>query len=423
MDQTRFVFIHLPGQAQAVPAGKLDMSTSREGHFAGARFQYGNRYLQRQSALAIDPVSLPLADAKDRLLRPVNGLSMFGAIRDASPDAWGRRVIEKRLRAAGELPEWQYLDHAGSDRAGALDIRRERDSAAAPTHLPGPVELQYLLQAADAIEAGGEVPAGLMHYFEGGPSMGGMRPKAVIEKAGRQFIAKFPSRSDTRFKVPAVERATMELARRAGLSVPETDLVSMPDGRAVMLIERFDRVPIADGHQARHHMVSALTMLGLYEMDSPSASYSDIADAISNRASPARVDTDRAELFGRMVFNILVNNNDDHLRNHAFLWDGDGWVLSPLYDVVPSPTAARDRDLHLRVGPRGRLARLDNAYEGAGKFKLKNDVALSIIDRVHQVVRGWRGTFEDFGVSAADCDAVAPAFRHSRELGADKLPL
>ena len=422
MDMNRIVFIYLPGQAEAVPAGKLDMSTNRAGDFDHASFRYGAKYLERHAALDVDPVSAKRGELGE-VLTPVNGLGMFGAIRDAAPDSWGRRVIENRLRREGPLEEWLYLDHAGSERAGALDVRPEPNSPAAATALPGTIELRYLLDAADRIEAGEDVPAKLMHYFEGGPTMGGMRPKAVISMDGRQYVAKFPSKKD-RFNVPAVERATLELARQAGLNVPATELVSMPDGRSVMLIERFDREPLDNGLQARRHMVTALTMLGLYEMESPDARYADIADVISQRGPACRVAEDRTELFGRMVFNILVHNDDDHLRNHSFLYDaqGGGWTLSPLYDVVPAPVAAMERDLHLSIGPMGRAARLDNAFQGAGQFKLLDKHALMIIDRIHRVVREWRTTFEALGMSKKECDQVASAFSHAKHLGIENLP-
>jgi serine/threonine-protein kinase HipA len=195
--------------------------------------------------------------------------------------------------------------------------------------------------------------------------MGGMRPKAVIAVDGRQFVAKFPSRTD-RFNVPSVERATLELAREAGLHVPETRLMQMPDGRTVMLIERFDRVAGPGGLITRRHMVSALTMLGVGEMDSRYRSYADIAHAISRQAPGARVAADRTEMFSRMVFNILVS---------------------------------------------------DTALTSAGQFGLRRAEAAEIIDRIYRVARSWRQTFERHEVTAQDCDLVASAFMHEDHIG------
>lgn len=414
----RIVFIHPPGQKDAVPAGRLELVEERDGKLLTSRFQYGRQYLQRATALDVDPVSLPMAEESETPREPVNGLSLFGAIRDAAPDAWGRRVIENRLNAPPNgLPESAYLEHAGSDRTGALDIRSRLDSEPSPVQLATRIDLAYLLDAAARIEAGERVPAKLAHYFEGAPTLGGARPKVVIAVDGREFVAKFPSRGDA-FDVPAVERATLELAREAGLNVPETRLETLADGRKVMLIERFDREPV-EGGLARRHMVSALTMLGVAEMDSPNQSYAAIANVLSYRGAADALREDRAELFARMVFNILISNDDDHLRNHAFLYvpTQRGWRLSPLYDVVPKPQVALERTLHLGVGPMGRAARLDNALRGAGQFGLLQRDAASIVSRIVDAVRSWRESFERMGVSPRDCEAVHSAFRRPMDIG------
>lgn len=218
--------------------------------------------------------------------------------------------------------------------------------------------------------------------------------------------------------MPLIEHATLELARDAGLDVPRTHIESLADGRQVMLIERFDRVALPGG-LGRRHMVSALTLLALHEQDSPDSSYAAIADALSQHGVGGRIARDRSELYARMVFNILVSNDDDHLRNHAFLFDppSAGWRLSPLYDVVPKPQAAHERVLHLSVGPQGRVARLDNALAGAGRFGLLPPNAAKIIDRVVRAARSWRITFERLGVSARECDRVATAFRRAADIG------
>jgi serine/threonine-protein kinase HipA len=414
----RIVFIHLPGEIEAVPAGRLTM-IEQGSRVMASTFTYGRRYVTRANALPVDPVALEMAQGSNEAERvPANGLAMFGALRDATPDAWGRRVIENRLRAPpNSLPESVYLDHAGPHRAGALDVRETPTSPPAGGALPSVVDLRHLLEAAARIEEGEPVPAHLEVYFAAGPSVGGARPKAVVTADDTEWIAKFPSRSDP-FNVPVVERATLELARAAGLAVPRTRIETLADGRQVMLIERFDREPLDRGI-GRRHMVSALTLLALHEQDSPDSSYASIADAMARHGVSGQVATDRRELFGRMVFNIMVSNDDDHLRNHAFLFsaDGGGWRLSPLYDVVPKPQVAQERMLHLSIGPQGRLARLDNALAGAGRFGLLPPHAILIIDRVVGAVRGWRDVFEAQGVPAGECDRVASAFRRAADIG------
>ena len=414
----RTVFIHLPGETDAVPAGRLTL-IEQGTQVQASTFAYGRRYVARANAMPVDPVALALLpDQNDQPRLPPAGLALFGALRDATPDAWGRRVIENRLRAPPNgLPESVYLDHAGPHRAGAQDVRETPTSPPKHSNLPTALDLQHLLDAAARIEQGEPVPAHLEVFFAGGPSVGGARPKAVITADGREWIAKFPARSDP-FNVPLIEYATLELAREAGLRVPPLRIETLADNRQVMLIQRFDREPVQRGI-ARKHMVSALTLLALPEQASPDSSYAAIADAIGQYGVSGQIAADREELFARMVFNILVSNDDDHLRNHAFLFDAhsQGWRLSPLYDVVPKPQVAQERVLHLSVGPQGRLARLDNAMAGAGRFGLLPPRAAAIIARIVSVVREWRGRFESSGVPAADCDRVATAFRRAGDIG------
>lgn len=414
----RTVFIHLPGETEAVPAGRLTM-IEQGLQVQASTFAYGRRYVARANALPVDPIALALAPGRNDEERvPAGGLAMFGALRDATPDAWGRRVIENRLRAPPNgLPESVYLDHAGPHRAGALDVRESPTSLPAGGVLPSVVDLRHLLDVAARIEEGERVPAHLEVFFAGGPSIGGARPKAVVTANGGEWIAKFPARNDT-LNVPLLERATLELAREAGLAVPRTRVETLADGRQVMLIERFDREPLARG-MGRRHMVSALTLLALHEQDSPDSSYAAISDAMGVHGVSGQIASDRNELFARMVFNILVSNDDDHLRNHAFLFDaeGDGWRLSPLYDVVPRPQVAQERMLHLSIGPQGRLARLDNALAGAGRFGLLPPDAARIIDRVVRAVRNWRDLFEGLGVPVREIDRVASAFRRAADIG------
>jgi len=411
----RTVFIHLPEATAAVPAGRLSMAENGI-EVRASRFAYGRRYVQRPQAVPVDPISLPLGEGDDADFVPVNGLALFGALRDATPDSWGRRVIENKLRAPPNgLPEWRYMDEAGPYRAGALDIRHGPEDGVTHGSLPGILDLRYLHEAAERIVDGEPVPARLASFFEGGPSVGGARPKAVIQVDGHEWIAKFPAKDD-RFDIPLVEFATLKLARRAGLNVPPIRLETLPDGRNIMLIQRFDRQATPFGI-ARRHMVSALTMLGLHERDSPDANYGAIADALGIYGVSGRIAGDREELFARMVFNILVSNDDDHLRNHAFLYESGGWRLSPLYDVVPKPQVALERTLHLGVGRYGRSATLDNALSGAGWFGLLVPNASRIADRVIRTVREWRAVFEEAGATTRQCDTIASAFRRAGDIG------
>jgi serine/threonine-protein kinase HipA len=421
MATTLAVFAHLDDRF--VPAGLLTMiETGTEVLASG--FRYGTIYLDRPQAVEIDPVSLPIAvraAVRGKELRPIEGLTLFGGIRDAAPDAWGRRVIESRLKAPpNSLPESTYLLEAGNQRVGALDVRRSLDDSAVLVR-NSIHRLEYLMEAAGRIEQGLPIPAQLEDIFLAGSQFGGMRPKAGVEDdAGLLWLAKFRSHGE-RIDVPTIESATLRLADAAGLDVPAVKTEAIGDN-TVMLIQRFDR-SLVDGVQHRHHMVSALTMLGCHESDSRNKSYADIADVIRARTDERFIKSGCRELFGRMVFNIFVTNDDDHLRNHAFLWESEtrSWRLSPLYDVMPRPMLATERNLHLSIGRQGRLATLDNALSAYARFGITRQDALEIIDRIWRVVREWKVRFEGYGVAGREIEAIASALRHLDEVASPDL--
>ncbi|TAL86398.1 MAG: type II toxin-antitoxin system HipA family toxin [Candidimonas sp.] len=424
-NRSLFVFAHVGGGF--LPAGKLDL-TEQGRELVASTFAYGQRYLERPSALEIDPVGLSLRDksaVRAKLLVPPNGLTFFGGVRDATLDAWGRRVIESRHQVpANSLPESTYLLEAGSERVGALDVR-ESLTAPASTARGSIHSLAYLMEAAERIEAGLPIPESLAEIFVAGSGLGGMRPKvSVRDDDQRLWLAKFASNNDHRLDVPMIEHATLQLARLAGLTVPEARLLQIQNKNA-LLIHRFDRTwTRADTPlEIRHHMVSASTLLACNELDSPSMSYMDIVGAMRRYAAATHLKADIEELYGRMVFNILVSNDDDHLRNHAFLWDiaAHGWRLSPLYDVMPRASVASERFLHLGVGPRGRLADLDNAYAAKERFGLLGADALRIIDHMWRIVREWKLHFEAFGVSHEQIERIAPAFRRIDDVSSTEL--
>ena len=414
------------------PCGQLTM-TEQGPELLASRFAYGLNYLNRADALEVDPVSLAIhgpQPVKGKLLLPANNLVSFGGIRDAAPDSWGRRVIEAKLKVpANSLAESQYLLHAGSERVGALDIRSSISDA--PTGANGGVHaLIYLMEAAERIEAGEDVPANLETIFMAGTALGGARPKASVrDENGALWLAKFQSKNDV-FNIPAVECASLVLAQESGLNVPPVATRLLGD-RRIMMIRRFDRYWLAQGTQPtvttdlmlvpanglterRMGFVSGLTLVGCDETESRTKSYADLAIAVRRYCHPSVIRADNEELFKRMVFNIFASNDDDHLRNHGFLWDPrlPGWRLSPLYDVLPRPSLATERFLHLGIGPQGRLATLDNALEGHPMFSLNRARACELMDEVWRVVREWKVSFERSGVSADDIAKIAPAFRH-----------
>jgi serine/threonine-protein kinase HipA len=439
-EQKLFVFAHIDTEWQ--PAGQLTLSEDGT-QLLASTFAYGLRYLQRPGALEVDPVSLSLRDklsVRGKALFPPNNLPAFGGIRDAAPDAWGRRVIESRLKVpANSLPESAYLLHAGSQRVGALDIRAARESSATPGFSTWN-NLEYLMEAAQRIDEGLPVPAALEEIFAEGSALGGARPKATVRDEERVlWLAKFPSRRDA-LAVPEVETATLRLAATAGLTVPPLRLLKLGT-RTVMLIRRFDRYWAKAGADAalpedllsaapayglaekRLGFVSGLTLLACDELESPDKSYGDLAQAVRRYCHPRVIRANNRELFERLVFNILVSNDDDHLRNHGFVFDPrlSGWRLSPLYDVMPRASLAPERRLHLGVGPEGRAATLDNAFAGRETFTLSAEAAAESIAKIWKVVREWRVFFEQYGVEPQQIEKIAPAFRHIDEVASRSL--
>lgn len=425
------------------PAGQLLM-TEDAAELQASSFAYGLRYIDRADAVEVDPVSLSLSDkqaVRAKWLFPANGLTLFGGIRDAAPDAWGRRVIEAKLKVkANTLPESTYLLHAGTQRIGALHINENLAWRPDDVGGAGVDSLQYLLDSADRIEEGLPVPANLEAIFVQGSGLGGARPKATVrDDAGVLWLAKFPSKTD-RMAVTAIEEATLRLAADCGIRVPPTQMVSL-GRRQVMLIRRFDRywsnpafvtsagdeglylAPGKGTQERRVPFASALTLIGCTESESITKSYQDIAESIRKYVHVDMIRADTRELFKRMIFNIFVSNDDDHLRNHGFIWDArlPGWRLSPLYDVMPRPSSAYERTLHLGIGQLGRAATLDNALPSAGAFGLYGPDALEAISEVWTKVREWKVFFEGHGVAPKEIDNIEPAFRHIDEVSSAEL--
>lgn len=403
-EREAYIYIQLPGTLETVTAALLRVQTLPDGTQIG-RFRYGDRYLQRQEAVALDPFQLPLAKKVFEFTQ-LKGIP--GAVRDAGPDAWGRRVIEHKLeRSAVDLQEIDYLLHGPQDGAGYLSFGLKAEPPATKRQYNRTHQLAELIAATQAIEEGKPVAAHLLEHLDPGTSMGGARPKATIEDAQCLWLGKFPAKDD-RCNLQRIEFATLDLARRCGLNVTQARLQTVGDSDVLML-QRFDR-DYTDKGYLRFGLVSGLTVLdcGDSYLDRERWSYPLLADNL--RRWSDKPEADCAELFRRMVFNAAVTNNDDHPRNHAMLRRQKGWRLSPAYDLVPAPVVSLERrDLALAVGNYGRTASIYNLLSQAGRFGLPAEEARAEIDRLVDVVRHWRDTFFACGVSAKDIDYIAPA--------------
>lgn len=386
-----YVWIFLPGATTPVPAGIVYWSYEDQTW----AFRYAKSYQQRGDAIPMAPPGC----AMDTIDDDINLLDeqMNGALRDASPDAWGRKVMARRLRDKGgdpyALDEVDFLLGGGPDRVGALDVTDDKS-----TYQPGDssaADLDELLEAAERVEAGEPLDERLDKALNHGTSIGGARPKALLEKNGEFWIAKFSSSSDY-YPMVAVEVAAMWLARDCGLDVADASIESVMK-KQIALIKRFDRVPGDQGIH-RRHQISAMTLLNLNEdaVERGEASYLELADVLLKHSRDP--DRDLRELFARIVFNILVGNTDDHARNHACFWDGQYLDLTPAYDVCPQPRHSYSTKQAMEVGEQGRQATLSNALSVCSRFNLSTDEAQEIIDFQRSViedrVRQYLSAFE-----------------------------
>lgn len=369
-----YVWIWLPGSTSPVVAGVLRKDN---GQYV---FNYGQSYLERGDAIPIYEPELPL---KPDGLPLIDGLSMPGCLRDASPDAWGRRVILNRKFGlkrdainVDQIDELTYMLESGSDRIGALDFQ------ASPTHYEPrekrAASLVELLDAASRVEAGVPLNPELDQALFHGSSIGGARPKAMIEDQDKKYIAKFSSLTDIT-KVVKAEFIAMRMAAKIGLAVAPVKLRSVA-GKDVLLIERFDRSRTDQGW-TRKAMVSALTLFGLDELMARYASYEKLAEIIRHRFE--QPGPTLRELFGRLVYNILCGNSDDHARNHAAFWDGKSLSLTPAYDICPQSRSGNEAVQAMLIDGNNKFSQLQVCLKTAPNFQLKEAQAVEIM--AHQV--------------------------------------
>jgi len=374
-----YVWVWLPGATEPVVAGVLQADG------ATTFFRYAESFLGRRDVVALYLPELPLRPGP---IRPVAGLNIAGCIADSGPDAWGQRVILRRLFGRGSLisgpsePDTlTYLLESGSDRIGALDFQ------ASPTaYVPRSTSatLEELMQAAERLERGEPFSPGLDDALLRGSSIGGARPKALLDDNGRKLIAKFSSSTDP-YSVVKAEGVTMELARRVGINVAATEVVKCLN-RDVLLVERFDRSGVAGERQM---IVSALTLLELDEMMGRYATYPGLADVIRERFTKPK-ETLR-ELFSRIVFNVLVGNTDDHARNHAAFWDGSTLTLTPAYDICPQARSGGEAVQAMAIDRDGfRCSQVVGARDAASTYLLSSNEAREIIDhQIHVIETQW----------------------------------
>ncbi len=382
------VWIALEGHQ--ILAGEMVCEIGEDGRGRGA-FRYALDYLNRPEAFTLDPVSLPLREGEFSIEHP----GIFGVFEDSLPDDWGRRLLLRKHHIPlhqQNLPN--LLLAQGVAGLGALSFVKE----GTPQQTSNDVSVLYLdrlVEAAEAFERGDKNDVDINLLLGAGSSPGGARPKALVydEQADEHYLAKFPSIKDN-VDVVRIEAATMNLAKRAGLIIPSTRLVTC-GSRPVLLVRRFDIMS-----QGRRHMVSLQTLLkatGYYL-----ARYSDILNVVRKISADPQNDSER--FFRQMVFNAVIHNTDDHLKNFWMTCTKEeGWRLSPSFDLVPDIGQRGEHILFFDLDPaypgRANLERLGRAWGISG--------AAEVVEQVFEAVAGWREEFLTCGVVKKDIDRFA----------------
>ncbi|MEJ7759785.1 MAG: type II toxin-antitoxin system HipA family toxin [Gemmatimonadaceae bacterium] len=406
-----YVDIDLPGGIRSV--GRLWSHRDRNGERAS--FEFDQTWL-------VDPIHHalgPALPATSGSFHTAAGRALFGALGDSAPDRWGRRLITRnearRARIAQTTPRAPreidfLLGVTDIVRQGALRFRASADgpyvAADDGLHVPPLVELPALLSAANVLAGDPdslEADNALLLLLAPGSSLGGARPKASVrDRDGSLAIAKFPERSDS-VDVIRWEWVMLLLAERAGIDVCRSRLEDA-GGAPVLLLTRFDR-----RGTERVPFLSAMSLLDA--SDGEHRSYVEIFDGLRQVAS--RVNEDGRELWRRMAFNILASNLDDHLRNHAVLYDGSGWRLSPAYDLNPVPGHVRARELTTAINVDGdATASLELAVAASSEFLLTPREAREIAVEVAAVTKTWREVASRVGVAVDEIRRMATAFEH-----------
>ena len=374
-------------------------------------FEYHAEWLADPARFSLEPA---LALGRGAFV-PAEHQPIFGSIGDSAPDTWGRRLMQRAERRRAErdgraLHTLQELDYllgvSDVSRLGALRFRNagsETFQFPAAGGVPDLVDLGRLLGVTERILREEETDEDLQTIFAPGSSLGGARPKvSVVDRHGRLAIAKFPKETDD-YSMELWEFIALTLAKDAGIGTPVNELLRVA-GRPVLLSRRFDRAAAT-----RIPFLSGLSMLTL--KDGERASYPELVDVLTEHGARAREDAH--ELYRRMVLNVLISNDDDHLRNHGFLWKGpEGWVLSPVYDLNPTPVDVRPRILSTNITLDEATCDLDLVLSSAEYFSLALKDARRIVSEVAKVTEKWRQVAVAAGALNAEIQRMASAFEH-----------
>jgi serine/threonine-protein kinase HipA len=394
---TAYVWAWLPGATKPVVAGVLRTVGDL------VVFRYAASYQENPEAVALYLPELPLGN---EVIEPIDSLEIAGCITDGAPDSWGQRVIIRRLhgrwnRDVDVLDPLTCLLESGSDRFGALDFQSSPTDYV-PRSSAG--TLEELTEATERVEAGESFSPELEQALFAGSSLGGARPKAVVNDNWQQLIAKF-SKVDDPYPVVKAEGIAMNLARHVGIDVAGTKVIECL-GKDVLLVDRFDRNQVRG---ERRMTVSALTIFGLSPMTGRYATYYDLAEVVRARFTDAQLSL--REIFSRIVLNVCVGNTDDHARNHAAFWDPKTELLklTPAYDICPQLRSGGEatQTMAIHPGEGGNLSRLATCVEAAEIYQLTRAEARELIDRQLDVIRTqWNAAADEVRLSKSERDGL-----------------
>ncbi len=403
-----FVYIDLNGETTLVGRLWAHIRGRRE----SATFEYSSSWLRSPKCFALEP-ALVIGEGSHHTN---TGKSIFGAIGDSAPDRWGRMLMRRASRKddkdTGRTPrtlwETDYLLNVNDvARMGALRFSVIEGgpflAERSPSSIPPMIELPKLLAASDSLLCDQESDEELRILLAPGSSLGGAQPKAsVCDSNSQLYIAKFPNNKDDYNRI-AWEAIALDLAELSGIRVPQRRL-EFVRGKHVLLLKRFDRE-----RSRRIPFLSGMSMISA--SDNEAHSYLELVDAIrSHGADPG---ADMHELWRRIAFTILISNVDDHMRNHGFLYNGkSGWILSPAYDLNPTPVDIAPRILASAINMEDQEASLDSAFEVCEYFGIEIEKAKEYISRIAIAVSSWSSKAKAYGISGMEIDRMSTAFEH-----------
>lgn len=404
------IVVHMHIKGQFVPAGKLTyIDDASKSH---CEFIYFDEYINNILAIPVDPVQLPLQEG---LYITNSDSEYFNGIRDSCPDSWGDHLLESAAKKFNiKLKEIDYILYAGSDRIGALGFSTKIDQAPfsenplwAQNIVGEDLSLEELDLATQKITNSEELPYHLRRFFERGSSVGGARPKASCVVNNVPYLAKF-QHPDDKWPICRLEDACMYLAKKCGCNVANSSRISFFGGsRDIYLTQRFDR-RIKNKITYRIPFASEMTICNLNEL-AVCGNYLDFVKMMdSDLYDQTKSKEDKIELFKRIVFNALINNTDDHPRNHAFLFGENGWYLSPAYDLTPIKKKSKISESNQKIGVYGNIFTKENIISQSHFFGLKQNEAGYIFDQMQNLVQAeWQNAFLSCGIFQRYIDEIA----------------